>query len=351
MSNASFTVEPKVGIIILNWNGLDDTIECLESLRKLRYGNYNIVLVDNGSINDEGKRLKTLFPEVHLISNKINRGFSGGNNDGIMWALRHNVEYIVNLNNDCIVDKDWLSNLVTGLKLSGYDFGSSRIMFYDNRTIISTDGETLDLSGQVFSLNKGKNKCVKGKRQILYPCGAASIYSAECLQDVKIQGDQFFDELFFAYYEDADLGIRLNMKNYRGISLPLAVVYHKISRASGKRSDFQMKQIERNRLLNGLLNYPLFFVFAGEVQYIIRLIKLFVHKKNNRDSGAACGKPQITNVISWIRIFIEVRIGIVVNFKEIWKDRKERKTKGFVGVRIWDLFNQKFPAVKEKPLR
>ncbi len=70
--------EPSIAIVILNWNGFDDTVECLQSLRQVAYANYRIILVDNGSSHNEGGEIERLFPEIHLIANEANRGFAGG---------------------------------------------------------------------------------------------------------------------------------------------------------------------------------------------------------------------------------------------------------------------------------
>ena len=104
---------PKVAIIILNWNGLKDTIECLESVKKIDYPNYEIIVVDNASVDGSPEKLKELFPDITLIRNKENLGYAGGNNVGIRYALKNNAEYIFVLNNDTVVvDKDILKILV-----------------------------------------------------------------------------------------------------------------------------------------------------------------------------------------------------------------------------------------------
>ncbi len=147
------TQQPSVAIIILNWNGFDDTVECLQSLRKLTYAKYELVLVDNGSANHEGGKIKELYPEIHLIGNESNRGFAGGCNDGINWAMENGFPYIVLLNNDCLVEKDWLQNLVFGLVASHADFASSRIMYYPETDLICSDGDVLLPDGSGVSMN------------------------------------------------------------------------------------------------------------------------------------------------------------------------------------------------------
>ena len=238
--------EPSVTIIILNWNGFSDTVACLESLRSLDYGNCKTVLVDNGSENNEGKRIAEAFPEVHLISNSQNRGFAGGNNDGIKWALARGCDFIVNLNNDCLVEPDWLKNLVRAVVHAGADFASSRVMCYPQTELICSDADGLLPDGSGFVLRSMQSW--NGNRnpyRIVSATGAASLYSADCVRKVSIDPDQFFDELYFAYFEDVDLGFRLNAKKCIGISVPEAVVYHKGQQSSGKHSFFHLFHLEK----------------------------------------------------------------------------------------------------------
>ena len=339
---ASGRTWPKVAIIILNWNGFQDTAECLESLKKSDYPAYKVVLVDNASANDEGNRLKEIFPEVQLIQNLQNRGFAGGNNDGMHWAVNSGYEYVVNLNNDCVVDANWLSELINGLKSTGSDFGASRIVFYGEKEIIASDGEAVLLGGSVVSLNQGKNRFsprLDTRRKLYYACGAASVYSAQCLKEVKIKEDQFFDESFFIYYEDADLGARLNMKNYTGTSVPGSVVYHKVSRAMVLGSEFQRFQLEKNRLLYKIFNYPLYLIVLGEAAYLFSRFYNFIFSifRKGGKASAEAGSP------GWFRIFIRARMWMIANRKDVLLDRSERKKRGFIKKRIFRYLFWDFP--------
>lgn len=329
---------PKVAIIILNWNGFDDTVECLNSLKKLEYKNYKIVLVDNGSANNEGIRLKEKFFAVHLIQNKINRGFAGGNNDGINWALKNGFEYIVNLNNDCIIEKKWLTNLVKGLKISNADFGSSRIMFYPKTNLICSDGDIIFPDGSAIPENRNKTYTETAKiKTIFSACGAGSIYSSECLKSMRIKNNQFFDELHFVYYEDVDLGIRLNIKSYKGISVPEAVVYHKHSATAGKYSSLKIFHSEKNRMLIEILNYPIFLIPFGEIFSALKIFLLLVYPIFNKKSK---GHRYIKNlgVFEMLCLFIKARFWIIFNFPLILQDRIERKSKGFINKKIYKFF-------------
>ena len=100
---------PKIAIILLNWSGKKDTLECLASLQKVQYPNFQPIIVDNGSSDDSISTFRKAYPHIPILENGKNLGFAGGNNVGIEWALRHHAEWILLLNNDTIVDPDFLN--------------------------------------------------------------------------------------------------------------------------------------------------------------------------------------------------------------------------------------------------
>lgn len=333
--------EPPIAIVMLNWNGFADTAECLQSLRQTAYRNYRTILVDNGSAGDEGFRLKEQFPEICLIRNEVNRGFAGGCNDGISRALSDGAAYVVTLNNDCLVERDWLGNLVSGLLRAGADFASARIMYYPETDLICSDGDGLLPDGTGYIVNPLQHFQAPGElRPIFSACGAGAIFSARCLQAVRLGDGQFFDELFFAYFEDIDLGARLHALSFKGVSVPDAVIYHKESKAAGQRSFFKIYQSERNRMLVELLNFPLYLVLLGEGYYLVRTLT-----RNARKLSAAPrhqeARPQPAKNFSPWRVLLASRWWVLRHLPQIWKSRRERKARGMVTRRIlrhvcWD---------------
>ena len=329
---------PKVAVVILNWNGFADTEECLESFKRLDYPDYRIVLVDNGSQNNDGKKLKELFPAIHLIENRENRGFAGGNNDGMNWALDQGFDYIVNLNNDCIVEKNWLANLINGLLTAKADFGSSMILFYDERALICSDNDVLLPDGSAIPINRNKPVPSDDKpREIFAACGAGSIYSRACLEKIKIKGSQFFDELHFAFYEDVDLGMRLNAKSCRGVVVPTAIVYHKHSRTAGRFSEFKMFHSEKNRILNEILNYPFWLIIVGEFFFCWKLGAGFIYSLLNRKSKGARYREKVS-AADFLLLLLKARGWILKNLKNILADRRERKRLHLIKSDIYKYF-------------
>jgi GT2 family glycosyltransferase len=336
--------EPSIVIIVLNWNGFDDTVACLESLRLLDYNNIKTVLVDNGSDKDEGRRLAELFPEVLLIANSHNRGFAGGNNDGIQWAMNRGSDFIVNLNNDCLVESDWLTNLTRTVLRTGADFASSRIMCYPQTELICSDADGLLPDGSGFVLRSMQPwDGIRDPRRTVSACGAASIYSNACVRRVSITPGQFFDELYFAYFEDVDLGFRLHAKNCVGISVPDAVVYHKGQQSSVKDSFFHLFHLEKNRRLNVRLNFPLWMQPISPAYRIAQ--NLYRRKLINFEKHFGKKPAQVQD--SSFNIKRAVKEWMKNNAAAISLDRKQRKAAGLISNRAyraitWNPF--KFPC-------
>jgi len=335
-------VDPSVAVIILNWNGFEDTVACLQSFQLATYSNYRIVIVDNGSKNDEGRRICQRFPKLHLIQNPVNRGFAGGSNDGIRWALQAGFDYVVCLNNDCIVEPDWLKRLVDGIRFSDAHFASSRIMYYPETHLICSDEDLLRPDGSGLVLNRLKvSDERKGIRPIFGASGAASIYSAACLESVKILGDQYFDELFFAYLEDIDLGIRLNVRGFKGISVPDAVVYHKEAQTSGYRTPFQIFHLEKNRILVELLNYPMWMVPVGEFFYSVKtLLRMCDDYAGKNQRPHHMGK--VTGSNDRLGLIVDSRLWVLKNLPVIWQHRKDRINRGLIDRKVHRFFVWKF---------
>jgi GT2 family glycosyltransferase len=329
--------EPAIAVIVLNWNGFDDTVECLESLRSLLYKNTRTVLVDNASGNDEARKLAELFPEVHLIENSSNRGFAGGNNDGIQWALANGFDFIVNLNNDCMVEPDWLTEITAAVLCSGADFASSRIMCYPQTELINSDADGLLPDGSGFVLHSMQPwNGNREPRKIISACGAASMYSADCIRRVSITPGQFFDELYFAYFEDVDLGFRLHAKNCKGISVPTAVVYHKGQQSSVKYSFFHRFQLEKNRRLNVRLNFPL---WMQPISPIYRVAKNIYRGKLINFEKHFGPKPKKSSDAGPIKTTSDhkqaVQEWMKNNKAAIALDRRQRKAAGLISNRAY----------------
>ena len=259
-------MNPKVSIIILNWNGLKYTIECLESLRKITYPNYEVIVVDNGSKGNDADVLEEKYKDyIKLIRNKENLGFAEGNNVGIRQVLKEEKsDYILCLNNDTIVEPDFLDELIKCSQRHP-EAGSvqPKMVFSWNPHYIDSAGHLY--SKNSFNFNRGAYESAdkyNDENEIISCCAGACLYKKEALEDIKIN-NEYFDKDFFASYEDADLGFRLQWSGWKSWYCPKAVVYHKRGATTGIRSPFIIYYSARNQVWTYFKNFPLGFILKN----------------------------------------------------------------------------------------
>lgn len=224
---------PKVAIIIINWNGKRDTSECLRSLERLEYPNYKIIVVDNASTDGSQEFLRKNFQGITLIENGRNLGFGGGFNVGIKEAIRWGADYVLCLNNDLVVDKNILRELVkvgeSNTKIGGL---SSMEYYYDDPDRINcAGGNNLGLVvGKIFGrgeLDRGQFNKV---RETMLLSGPAMMIKINALLNVGL-----FDTSYFYGPEDKDIALRLIKGGYKIFFVPSAKIWHKIQGATGGR--------------------------------------------------------------------------------------------------------------------
>lgn len=216
-------MEPKVDIIILNWNGWQDTIACLESIFQNDYKNYNIIVVDNFSTNDSVPRIKNWVAKekqkITLLEVDNNLGFAGGNNVGIRFAQTHdNPDYIWLLNNDTVIMKDSLTKVVTKTEADKtIGICGSKLLYYQNP-------HQIQALGGMYNKYLGTSRFIINSEQLDhmdYVVGAAMLVSKEFLQTVGL-----LNEEYFLYYEEMDWAVRAKGKFKIGCAVD-SVVYHK----------------------------------------------------------------------------------------------------------------------------
>jgi len=299
----------KVVIIILNWNGWKDTIECLESLYQIDYSNYDVVLVDNGSEDKSIEKIKEYCEgkievsskffkydpgnkpikvieytreeaensggkekeisgspsnrKLILIKNEKNYGFTEGNNIGIRYALKaFNPKYILLLNNDIVVDKSFLIELV---KIADKDKNigliQSKILRYKDLSIDNV-GFACDIFGYtepIRNFDQNSTKGIKSKRKLFYLSGACIMINKNLILEVDKNGN-LFDKDLFAYFEDVDLAWRARMLKYDIKVCLSSICYHKGSQTTKKFNINTFYLDYRNSLRVFLKNYSLFYI-------------------------------------------------------------------------------------------
>lgn len=188
-------------------------------------------------------------------------GFAEGNNVGIREALKNpSVRYVVTLNNDTEVEKDWLNKLIEAVE-QGSRIGAvaSKIKFFYERHKLDSAGDFL-LSGTLKVITRGYGQVDSGQYNRMEECfsarAGAALYRRDMLEEVKLAGD-FFDSKYFAYIEDTDLSIRARLRGWKIMYAPQAVVYHKVASTTKKLSYvFRRYQSGRNRIFTAIKDYP-----------------------------------------------------------------------------------------------
>jgi len=252
-------LNPKICIVILNWNGLQDTTICLNSLKKIKYNNYKVILVDNGSNLDEGARLKEKFGDyIYIIKTNKNYGFAEGNNIGIRFALKNNADYILCLNNDTLVQPDFLNIMVKALKKS-QDIGmvACKILNFPDKKTINATWSSVYKTGLFVGNGYGEidTKSYDNTEFVFGPSGCCALFSAKMLKEISVKND-FFDKDLFAYHEDIDIAFRAQWKGWKCIYAPKAIIYHKQSKSLGNNSARKLFLTNKNNLNVFVKNYP-----------------------------------------------------------------------------------------------
>ena len=228
---------PKVFIIILTWNGKDDTLTCLDSVQKLNYPDCHVIVVDNGSTDGSMGAIRACYPSASwltIIENGENLGYTGGNNVGMRHALGHGAEYVWLLNNDTLIEPDSLDVLIRVAEESpSAGILGPKVLCYPETHLLYSRGESHSLwfnfrTVDIGEVNQGQDIL---PRNVDYIVGCAMLVSKEFIEKVGL-----LDETFFAYYEEIDWCFRGRKKGYDILYVPGAVIYHKGGMSSGGRS-------------------------------------------------------------------------------------------------------------------
>ena len=230
---------PFVYIIVLNWNGMEDTLSCLHSLKNVDYANFAVLVVDNASTDGSVERVKELYPEMTVLVNSANLRFAGGNNAGIEYALsrrdgegRPEADYILLLNNDTEVSPDFLVNLVQVAESEQrIGIAGPKIYYHsDPRRIWYAGGKVEFWKGWISHI--GIREVDNGQYDIVrrtgYVTGCCMLIKREVLEKVGK-----LDETYFIYGEDADLSLRASKAGFDLVYVPNSVIWHKVSASSG----------------------------------------------------------------------------------------------------------------------
>lgn len=341
--NSKLFMQTTIPIIVLNWFGIEDTLECMESLWRQTHQGFIVYLVDNGSDERNVELLKKNFgahPKVHLILNQENLGFTRGNNVIMQQLVQsaQNYEYIALLNNDTEVHPDWLAEMLACAEKTKADIVTSKMVNYFKRSRMDNAGHLMLNTAEIIPL--GHMEPVgnfEAEFENIGSCAGATLYSTEMLRKIGV-----FDEYFDTGYEDAEIGVRAVVTGHRSVFAPKAIVYHKISQSVGKVRDYKyLRKIQLNIFYTyfklmpaGVLwaNAPSFFFKYGAILVIdivflrIRFLKimcdsiyrtLFLEREKILESRKAFHASNHT-ISSW-QILRKQEFFLWFDIKRFWK--------------------------------
>ncbi|MCF7852389.1 MAG: glycosyltransferase family 2 protein [Simkaniaceae bacterium] len=266
-----------VAVLILNWNGKEDTLECLASLDRQTYRNIHPIVVDNGSVDDSCRAIREAYPAITLIENHANLGFAEGNNVGIRFALEHNYAFIFLLNNDTSIDPHCIEAFVQFSQKHPQAILGARLCQYHDRTKLDHLGGYWNPNTLNFDL------IAQGDEAFLpqydspitcdFVCGAAFFAPRDLFIAVGL-----LESRFFLIWEESDLCARAQKAGFDSIYCPKAIVYHKVSHSfvGGKPHTYYFWW--RNRLLWIQRNLPkderkraFYRILIPEIAHILKL--------------------------------------------------------------------------------
>ena len=239
---------PLVSVIVLNYNAGELLLNCIDSLKKSTYTNLEILVVDNISSDNSQKKCKEKFPDIKLIQNNENLGYCGGNNVGIKKAKG---EFIVILNPDTIVEKNWINELILAHREFGDGLYQPKHLSLNEKNVLMSTGNMLNIFGFGYAREKGDvdQNIFSEIEEISYASGTCLFCSAKTMKQIG-----YLDPFVFLYHDDLDLGWRAAHLGIKSYFVPKSIIYHAES-YSLRWNSKKFFWLERNRKYCLLTHY------------------------------------------------------------------------------------------------
>lgn len=335
---------PLVSVVVLNWNGREVVERCLQSLQGQTYQPLEIIVVDNASADDSADLVRERFSNVKMIVNERNLGFGGGNNVGIRASQGR---YIMMLNNDTRLDPACIEELKRSLeKDQRYGACASKILLEYEDNLIDAAGIVICPDG----LSIGRGRLEKGDQydeetDVFFASDCACLYRREMLEDIGL-----YDEDFFAYADETDMGWRAQLAGWKCIYNPKAVVYHFHSASSGAYSPFKAFLVERNRIWVAVKNFPCSLFIFGQFytfwRYLLQAYGAFVGK------GAAGRFTSDFSKAELIKVLIKVYLSLWRQLPLMLRKRRAiQKKKRISNREVYQLIGRFGISAREIALR
>jgi hypothetical protein len=271
----------KVAIIIVNYNGVNDTIECLNSINNSNVRSnilIEIYVVDNKSTNDELSVISNKFPNIIPIQSEINQGFAGGNNIGIRRALSEGSDYILLLNNDTVIDNNMIEELLS--VVDDNTIVSPKMLYFSKPDIVWYGGGYIDRhkgNSYHFGMNLKDDHLTEVTR-CSFATGCCILIPRKIIQQCG-----YFEDDYFMYCEDTEYCVRIQEAGYRILYNPNAVLWHKVSASTGgDESPFSIYYMTRNRL-SCISKHNKYFLFPSfQYAFLSRIFRMMTSRIINK---------------------------------------------------------------------
>lgn len=305
---------PLVTIVILNWNGIEDTLLCIKHAKKLEYPNFEIIVVDNGSSDENKQKLRTI-KNIKLIELPVNTGFTGGHIAGLKYAKG---EFILLLNNDAVLRHDYLKIAMPIFEDKNIAVVGGRSYYWDKDNKLNDEQNAFYSYLEVNPFNGEtvmKNNDF-GKNQIVNTVSGSSVI----VRKAAILKVGYLDKQFFAYYEETDLFARMKRAGYKIIYCPELAIWHKNGASSGASSGsyFFFYHIFRNRFIFAVRNLELKYFFRFTITYLrtgLSYISKIRHSEVQSIIGKAYLKALLVNIYRLPLLLLQRRKIMAINKK------------------------------------
>lgn len=262
-------MNPKVTVVIPNWNGRYLLEICLKSLEKQSFSDFDVMIVDNGSTDESVKFIRKNFPKIGVLELNRNFGFARAVNEGIKNSYGR---YLVLLNNDTEADKDYIRYLVEAAdRHEEAGFVAAKMLQFDNRNIIDSAGDAVDVVGHSYNIGLGQEDGPEFNKagEIFLATAGGSLFKREVFEQAG-----YFDEDYHTYMEDIDLCLRAQFQGFKGWYEPKAVLYHIRKATSSKIGRLSEYWHFRNMTQNVIKDYPV-KLFLTDFNWLkIKLVNL-----------------------------------------------------------------------------
>ncbi|RYX79379.1 glycosyltransferase family 2 protein [bacterium] len=263
--------DTRVAVVIPNFNGEIYLSAAINSLLKQTHP-MKIIVIENASSDNSKNILDSYGDKINIIHNTVNKGFAGGVNTGISYALEHNFEYIALFNNDAVANSDWLEKLVDTMTTHPeVGIVTSKLQLADGEKIDST-GEFYTTWGLPYPRGRGLPTALYNKSEYIFGAsGGASLYRSTLFKDIGL-----FDEKFFAYYEDTDVSFRAQLADWKVMYEPAAIVNHRQGETSKKMvRGFTVTQTFKNLPMLYVKNTPRQLLFTVSIRFWFAYLLIF----------------------------------------------------------------------------